>query len=224
MELSFSRGFSPGWLGGCDHKMLVPGVEFREARRAARRSVTAVRGRSVIVALRVGPSRRATASCLPATARQGDEQGGRVYESFRHRRRRATVELTFGHDSIDFARLQPGQQLWKTDDPELTAQLRKTFTGHEARSGALPLECRSARRGRRAAAHYRQRRERCELQRGIRRATGRGHQASAHAARCSNSNSADSAARSTNCDIFSRRHRRRTDGSAERARQAAARR
>ena len=24
MELSFSRGFSPGWLGGCDHKMLVP--------------------------------------------------------------------------------------------------------------------------------------------------------------------------------------------------------
>src|SRR5262245_65730342 len=26
MELSFSRGFSPGWLGGCDHKMLVPGL------------------------------------------------------------------------------------------------------------------------------------------------------------------------------------------------------
>ncbi|HEV3138733.1 MAG TPA: peptidase U32 family protein, partial [Pirellulales bacterium] len=26
MELSFSRGFSPGWLGGCDHKMLVPAL------------------------------------------------------------------------------------------------------------------------------------------------------------------------------------------------------
>ncbi|HIM29431.1 MAG TPA: U32 family peptidase, partial [Planctomycetes bacterium] len=26
MELSFSRGFSPGWLNGCDHKMLVPGL------------------------------------------------------------------------------------------------------------------------------------------------------------------------------------------------------
>src|SRR5690606_32324437 len=26
MELSFSRGFSPGWLQGCDHKMLVPGL------------------------------------------------------------------------------------------------------------------------------------------------------------------------------------------------------
>ena len=26
MELTFSRGFSPGWLNGCDHKMLVPGT------------------------------------------------------------------------------------------------------------------------------------------------------------------------------------------------------
>lgn len=26
MELSFSRGFSPGWLEGCDHKRLVPGL------------------------------------------------------------------------------------------------------------------------------------------------------------------------------------------------------
>jgi U32 family peptidase len=26
MELSFSRGFSPGWLLGCDHKQLVPGL------------------------------------------------------------------------------------------------------------------------------------------------------------------------------------------------------
>src|SRR5690606_29301914 len=27
MELSFSRGFSPGWLGGNDHKQLVPGKQ-----------------------------------------------------------------------------------------------------------------------------------------------------------------------------------------------------
>ena len=26
MEMSFSRGFSPGWLEGCDHKRLVPGL------------------------------------------------------------------------------------------------------------------------------------------------------------------------------------------------------
>ena len=26
MEMSFSRGFSAGWLQGCDHKMLVPAI------------------------------------------------------------------------------------------------------------------------------------------------------------------------------------------------------
>ena len=26
MELTFSRGFAPGWLEGCDHKLLVPGL------------------------------------------------------------------------------------------------------------------------------------------------------------------------------------------------------
>ena len=53
MELSFSRGFSPGWLGGCDHKMLVPGLEFGEARRAAGR-VARVRGQRVAVELASG--------------------------------------------------------------------------------------------------------------------------------------------------------------------------
>ena len=58
---------------------------------------------------------------------EGDEQGGRVYEVTP--RGGGDIELAFGHDAIDFARLQPGQQLWKTDDPQLTAKLRKTFTG-----------------------------------------------------------------------------------------------
>ena len=35
MELSFSRGFSHGWLDGCDHKLLVPAASSVQARRAA---------------------------------------------------------------------------------------------------------------------------------------------------------------------------------------------
>jgi putative protease len=37
------------------------------------------------------------------------------------------VELTFGHGAVDFDAVQPGQTVWKTDDPQLTARLRKTF-------------------------------------------------------------------------------------------------
>jgi putative protease len=43
------------------------------------------------------------------------------------------VELTFAHGAIDMTRLKPGQAVWKTDDQELTARLRKTFTGDSLR-------------------------------------------------------------------------------------------
>jgi putative protease len=124
MELSFSRGFSPGWLGGCDHKMLVPG------RSSAKRGVLvgdvkAVRGRSVVIAAR-RPVSPGDGVVFAGNREEGDEQGGRVYEVTP---RGDDIELAFGHDAIDFSRLHAGQQLWKTDDPKLTAKLRKTFMG-----------------------------------------------------------------------------------------------
>jgi len=38
------------------------------------------------------------------------------------------VELAFGRDAFDLDRVAPGQAVWKTDDPQLAARLRKTFT------------------------------------------------------------------------------------------------
>ena len=34
-----------------------------------------------------------------------------------------------GHGALDVSEIAPGQQIWKTDDPELTNRLRKSFTG-----------------------------------------------------------------------------------------------
>jgi U32 family peptidase len=125
MELSFSRGFSPGWLGGCDHKMLVPGLSSAK-RGVLVGEVKSVRGQRVVVA-----ARRTVALgdgvVFAGNREEGDEQGGRVYEV--KPRGDGDIELAFGTGAIDFAKLQPGQQLWKTDDPQLTAKLRKTFTG-----------------------------------------------------------------------------------------------
>jgi putative protease len=124
MELSFSRGFSPGWLGGCDHKMLVPGISSAK-RGVLVGEVKAVRARSVVVATRrtVAPG---DGVVFAGNREEGDEQGGRVYEVSP---RGDDIELAFAHDAIDFSRLRAGQQLWKTDDPKLTAKLRKTFMG-----------------------------------------------------------------------------------------------
>ena len=50
MELSFSRGFSPGWLNGCDHKMLVPGLSSAK-RGVLLGEVKAIHGQRVLVRL-----------------------------------------------------------------------------------------------------------------------------------------------------------------------------
>ena len=91
MELSFSRGFSPGWFGGCDHKMLVPGLSSAK-RGVFLGEVKSVGDRSIAVQL---------ASPIAA----GD---GVVFE---------------GDRASD-----QEQQVWKTDDPQLTKKLRQTFS------------------------------------------------------------------------------------------------
>jgi putative protease len=141
MELSFSRGFSPGWLGGCDHKMLVPGLSSAK-RGVLIGEVKAVRRGSVVIEARhqVAPG---DGVVFAGNRETGDEQGGRIYSVNQFRGHE--IEITFGRDAIDFARLSPGQQLWKTDDPKLTAKLRKTFAGGKPlRRVALDLEVRAA--------------------------------------------------------------------------------
>ena len=137
MELSFSRGFSPGWLGGCDHKMLVPATS--SAKRGVRLgSVAAVRGDRVIVDLLPGLAggvKRGDGVAFDCGSTSDEARGGRVYEVFQHGRSLTVpaiggrVEMTFARDGLDLRLLRPGQLVWKTDDPQLTSRLRKSFSG-----------------------------------------------------------------------------------------------
>src|SRR4029434_10584952 len=69
---------------------------------------------------------------------RGEEQGGRVYEVHP---RGPEIELGVGRDAIDLEQLRLGQRIWKTDDPQLTSRLRKTFTGSKPqRRVALDLD------------------------------------------------------------------------------------
>ena len=131
MELSFSRGFSPGWLGGCDHKQLVPGLS--SAKRGVLLGEVSHVGRG-----RVGLRLRASIACGDGVALDGirgtaEEQGGRVYQIFAanqslpHADAGQEVELAFAHGAIDFARLHVGQQIWKNDDPQLNRRLRQSY-------------------------------------------------------------------------------------------------
>jgi len=133
MQVSFSRGFSHGYLHGCDHKTLVPG-QTSANRGVLLGEVRAVgRGRVLVqlaCAVQRGDGLAFAAECADTAA-----TGGRVYEVF-HNGQSANgavaaglVELTFGRGRLDWAVIRPGQQVWKTHDPQLARRLRKSYAG-----------------------------------------------------------------------------------------------
>jgi putative protease len=141
MELSFSRGFSPGWLGGCDHKMLVPATSSSK-RGVPLGVVTAVRNGRVFVECGEREVKRGDGVSFDCGKPVDDEQGGRVYDVVHLGN---TVELSFGHGAIDFEQIQPGMRVWKNDDPQLNSRLRKSFTSADPqRRTAVDLVIRAA--------------------------------------------------------------------------------
>lgn len=132
LELTFSRGFSPGWLLGDDHKRLVPG-DSSANRGVLLGAVTEVRGQRVQVRLQRA-IKAGDGVTFEGDRLSGPVQGGRVWDVFQGKRRlegpidRGLVELTFVRGAVDFSQLWPGQEVWKTDDPELARRMRRTYT------------------------------------------------------------------------------------------------
>ncbi len=151
MESPFSRGLSPGWLAGRNLKIV-------DGRHSANRGlcvgkVAAVRGDRVAVELTAG-LRRGDGIAFPSILGEDHDQGGRVYEIFAAGKSLkevpgGQVELAFARDGLDLARLQAGQEIWKTDDPQLDRRLSKTFSeGRIHRRVPLDLEVEAAVGGR----------------------------------------------------------------------------
>ena len=150
MELSFSRGFSKGFLGGTNHKILVRG-DYAKKRGVLVGRILEVVGDRVRVDLDA-PVKPGDGLVFDGDEDQGTpEQGGRVYEvvplrsnapsrtADRTEARKERVDLGFGKRDINTRELRVGQRLWKTDDPELTKRLRKTFEGPPKRKVRLNL-------------------------------------------------------------------------------------
>jgi putative protease len=136
MQLSFSRGFSHGFLDGNDHKVLVRG-DYAKKRGIFLGRVQSVTRAGVLVspATDVKPG---DGIVLDGDDAEGiPEQGGRVYEVIPGPGGRC--ELRLGREALDLRSVRRGQGVWKTDDPELTARLRKSFEGQPLRLVDLDL-------------------------------------------------------------------------------------
>jgi putative protease len=128
LEMSFSRGLYTGWFGGTNNRELVH-ARFGTKRGVFVGEISRVQNETVSLRL-VAPLKPGDGVVFDAGRPEDREEGGRVYTVDQ---RGAEVVLGFGHGDIDFRRVQPGQLLWKTNDPALDRAVRQTFEGEKIR-------------------------------------------------------------------------------------------
>ncbi len=136
LEQLFSRGFTPGFLDGVRHQVLVEGLVPRHRGRHIG-TVTAVRRDEVEVALR-GPVKRGDGLVFDPGAEANADAGGRVYEVLR-RGERVDGEVSEGRVALRFAndfalgRVRAGMSVWRTRDEGLEGRIRSRLAGEPAR-------------------------------------------------------------------------------------------
>jgi U32 family peptidase len=135
LEMTFSRGLFSGWMHGVDHQRLV-GARFGKKRGAFVGRVRAV-GRDCIELDHAGAWLKPGDGVVFDSGGDTDhEQGGRVYEMSGNR-------LGFQRGKLDFARIHPGDRVWKTSDQALNSRLRATFSGDIAPRQTTALRLRA---------------------------------------------------------------------------------
>ncbi|MEN9678786.1 MAG: putative protease YhbU precursor [Verrucomicrobiota bacterium] len=134
VEMAFSRGLYPGWFNGVNNQELAHG-RFGKKRGVFLGEVERVTRDGVVV--RLGVDLKPGDGIVFDAGRPDEaEVGGRVYtvRNLSNASQGARpVELGFGRDAVDLGRVQAGHRLWKTDDPVLNREVRKTFEGEAIR-------------------------------------------------------------------------------------------
>ena len=128
LEMSFSRGLYSGWFQGIDNQSLVH-AEFAKKRGVFLGEIEDVRVGAIGVRL-VAPLKPGDGVVIDTGTGGDDEQGGRVVTMNPNR---GLTWVGFLDRHVDFSRVHPGDRLWKTNDPVLDREVRRTFEGDEIR-------------------------------------------------------------------------------------------
>ncbi len=131
LEMAFSRGLYPGWFRGVQNQELAH-ARFGKKRGVLVGEVVRVERERVLVRS-TGPVKPGDGVGFDAGRPDEAEEGGRVYEVRPRLPGSDELWLAFGHGAVDFSRIKAGDFVWKTDDPELNRELRKTFEGEAVR-------------------------------------------------------------------------------------------
>ncbi len=132
LEMTFSRGLTPGWLHGVNHQELV-GARFGKKRGAFVGYVEDT-GPDWVELIDTTGLHPGDGVVFDTGGDTNQEQGGRIYSIDGQR-------IYFKRGHINFGTLYQGSRVWKTDDPQLNQELRKVWQGKDpaARKRALNL-------------------------------------------------------------------------------------
>jgi putative protease len=130
LEMAFSRGLYTGWFRGIDNQALVHG-RFGKKRGVYLGQVTGVdRDRQRLLLQPEAPLKPGDGVVFDQGHPDRAEEGGRIYGV--EETEWGTV-LWFGKGDLNWRRLQVGDRVWKTSDPELERELRQSFAGDQPR-------------------------------------------------------------------------------------------
>jgi U32 family peptidase len=122
LEMAFSRGLYTGWFEGINNQELVH-ARFGKKRGFYLGEVTDIRNEKVTVKVQEFP-KPGDGIVFDSGHPEAKEEGGRIYtvES-----RGENAVLSFGRDALNFRKIEVGDKVWKTSDPELDRHLRQSF-------------------------------------------------------------------------------------------------
>ena len=129
LEMAFSRGLYSGWMHGVNHQELVH-ARFGKKRGAYVGKISSI-GRGYIEVKPEVPLKPGDGVVIDRGGDTDREQGGRLYQVLPLRD--GAVRLSFEYGKLDFEVIKLGHLIWKTDDPQLNRDLRKSWSGDIAK-------------------------------------------------------------------------------------------
>lgn len=128
LEQVYSRGLGPYFITGTNHQKVVQGRLPRH-QGLLMGEVAEVLAESVLIkpapSSQEAPLKPGDGIVFDAASWRSpeeEEEGGRVYQVKQAKQR--LLELRFGNGELNFARIRPGDLVWRTHDPELDRVVR----------------------------------------------------------------------------------------------------
>jgi len=135
MQMSFSRGFTTGWLDGSNHPYLTHGKFGKKRGMLAGRIKSAGRGYVELEHAPALPISPGDGFVIDAGQDRNEESGGRIWRSEENGR---ILHFHGKASNIDWTNIRRGQLVWKTADPALDKMLHASWTSF-ARHAQRPL-------------------------------------------------------------------------------------